>query len=332
MSSLTVYVGLDYHQSFVQVCVLDPEGTQLFNHKCPNSWKAIADCVPANAKVFAAIEACTGAADLAEELIDRVDWSVSLAHTTYVSHMKKSPDKTDFTDARLLADLERVGYLPKVWLAPASLRDLRQLVRFRQQLVNERRNTKLRVGAILRNLRIESTGSRWTKAWIGWLETIDLPEQTRWVLDQHLRQLTRIQQEIRAVESRLEQVLKEDPLVIRLRSIPGIGLVTAAVLRAEIGRFDRFRSGKQLSRFCGLSPKNVSSGNKQADGGLIKAGNSQLRTILIEAAQRLGRYDGRWRILKARLMGRGKPRSVATAAVANRWVRWLYYELTQQAT
>lgn len=145
MSSLTVYVGLDYHQSFVQVCVLDPEGTMLFNRKCENSWKAIANCVPRDVQVFAAIEACTGAADLAEELIEKADWSVALAHATYVAHLKKSPDKTDFTDARLLADLERVGYLPQVWLAPKKLRDLRQLVRFRQQLVNERRNVKLRV-------------------------------------------------------------------------------------------------------------------------------------------------------------------------------------------
>lgn len=330
MSILTVYVGLDYHQSFVQVCVLDREGTTLFNRKCPNSWRAITECVPANAQVFAAIEACTGAADLADELIEYANWSVTLAHATYVAHMKKSPDKTDFTDARLLADLERVGYLPQVWLAPRKLRDLRQLVRFRQQLVNERRNVKLRVSALLRDNRIETSGSRWTQPWIEWLRRASLPEQTRWVTDRHLEQFARLNREIREVEQHLEQILADDPVVERLRSVKGIGLVTAAILRAEIGRFDRFRSGKQLARFCGLSPKNMSSGNKQADGGLIRAGNPQIRCVLIEAAQRLGRYDARWRSLKQSLMSRGKPASVATAAVANRWVRWLYHEMTKQ--
>ena len=65
----------------------------------------------------AAIEACCGAANLADELIHRCQWSVDLAHAGYVARMKQSPDKTDYSDARLLADLERVGYLPRVWLA-----------------------------------------------------------------------------------------------------------------------------------------------------------------------------------------------------------------------
>ncbi len=113
----------------------------------------------------------------------------------------------------------------------------------------------------------------------------------------------------------------------KLLALKGIGLVTAAMLRAEIGRFDRFRTGKQLSRFCGLSPRNVSSGTRQADAGLIKAGNPQLRAVLIQAAHSVKRHDPRWSKLAARLLGRGKPRSVVTAAVANRWVRWLHHQV-----
>jgi hypothetical protein len=52
---------------------------------------------------------------------------VSLGHPAYIARMKSSPDKTDFSDGRLLADLTRVGYLPCVWLAPQSIRELRQL-------------------------------------------------------------------------------------------------------------------------------------------------------------------------------------------------------------
>jgi transposase len=109
-------------------------------------------------------------------------------------------------------------------------------------------------------------------------------------------------------------------------TIKGIGLVTATTLRAEIGRFDRFRTGKQLARFCGLSPRNASSGKRQADAGLIKAGNNELRALLIETAHRLIRRDERWTALAARLSGRGKPTGVVVAAVANRWVRWLYHQ------
>jgi transposase len=103
--------------------------------------------------------------------------------------------------------------------------------------------------------------------------------------------------------------------------------VTAWVLRAEIGRFDRFRTGKQLSRFCGLSPRNASSGQRQADAGLIKAGNKYLRATIIEAAHRLMRYDERWKQLAGVPRLAGKPTCVVAAAVGNRWIRWLFHQI-----
>jgi transposase len=115
--------------------------------------------------------------------------------------------------------------------------------------------------------------------------------------------------------------------VTKLLSLRGIGPVTAWVIRAEIGRFDRFASGKQLSRFCGLSPRNASSGMRQADAGLIKAANPLLRATLIEAAHRLARYDPRWNAMNRQMRMRGKPGSVVAAAVANRWMRWLFHEI-----
>ena len=141
----TVFAGLDYHQSFVQVCVMDASGQVLSNHRCANTARAVRECVARHGdQVSAAIEACCGAADLAEELVAG-GWQVSLAHATYVHKLKQSPDKTDWSDARLLADLLRVGYLPKVWLPPRDLRQLRHLVRHRQQLA-ERRSPACLVG------------------------------------------------------------------------------------------------------------------------------------------------------------------------------------------
>ena len=77
MSSLAVFVGLDYHQDGVQVCVLDQKGRQMVNAVRGNCWQQIAETVPEGVRVFAAIEACCGAADLAEELIGKAGWSVS---------------------------------------------------------------------------------------------------------------------------------------------------------------------------------------------------------------------------------------------------------------
>ena len=117
-----------------------------------------------------------------------------------------------------------------------------------------------------------------------------------------------------------------------LRTIKGLGPVTAWTVRAEIGRFDRFRSGKQLARFCGLSPCNRSSGDREADAGLIRAADPELRRVFVEAAWVLIRCQPRWRQLAQRLRAQGKPSTVVTAAVANRFVRWLYHEGVRHQT
>lgn len=328
MDKIPVFVGLDYHQNSIQVCVMDQAGKILTNEKCGNSWREIQQLVTYfGSSVEAAIESCCGAADLAEELIAECSWSVSLAHPGYVARMKQGPDKTDWGDARLLADLVRVGYLPKVWLAPENIRELRRLVRYRQCLADERRDTKLRIRALLREQRVRCESNAWTKAWLSELEILEFPPQSRWILQQHLAKLKLLQNQLTESEKRLIEATTTDAIVAQLQTYKGVGLITAVTLRAEIGRFDRFRSGKQLARFCGFSPRNASSGERVADAGLVKAINPQLRATLLQAVHCLSRYDERWSTLRARLLQAGKPKNVATAAVGNRWLRWLYHEM-----
>ena len=330
MSSVPVFVGLDYHDEGIEVNVMAGKGEILASRKCPNNWKAVVAVVPEDCRVVgAAIEACCGAADFAEELMQQAGWSVDLAHPGFVARMKQNPDKTDFGDARMLADLERVGYLPRVWLAPHDVRQLRRLVRYRQQLAGERRNLKLRIRALLREDRVpRPDGRAWTQAWFRWLkEAAELAEQTRWVLERHLHRLELAKRELLAVERRLAKLTANDRVVQKLMEHKGVGLVTAVTMRAEIGSFGRFRTGKQLARFCGVTPRNASSGKRQADAGLIKAGNPQLRAVLIETAHRLMRFDPRWMSLGASLRCRTRSGSMAAAAVANRWVRWLFHQM-----
>lgn len=333
-NKVSLFVGLDYHQDSIRVCAMDDQGEVRRNLRCRNDVEEVVRRIEdRGGQVHAAIESCNGAAEFAEALMKRTGWIVDLAHPGYVSRMKQSPDKTDCGDAHLLADLVRVGYLPRVWLAPENVRELRRVIRYRQQLVDERRNIKLRIGALLRDLRVARPKCRrWTKAWLEWLKaTSGLSPQGRWIVDEHLERLDQLRQQINRVEERLDAMTEEDSLVIELLKRPGIGPVTAWTLRAEIGRFDRFRSGKQLARFCGLSPRNASSGERQADAGLVKAANPQLRTVLIQAAHRLRRCEPTWRDFATRLELEGKPYCVVVAAVANRWIRRLYHSMQHAA-
>ena len=334
MSIVATFVGLDYHQDSIQVCVLDQEGEQLGNRSVENDAAMVERVATRYGRPRRiAIEACCGAADLAEELVTERGLPVDLAHPGYVARMKRSPDKTDLGDAHLLADLTRINYLPKVWLAPESTRRLRRLMRHRAQLVRRRKDVKLRIRGLLRENRQRCPrANAWTKAWIDWLRhDADLAETDHWLMEDHLSELASLSERIRAVQAKIKTETADDPVVARLMTLPGVGLVTAVTLRAEIGRFERFDTGKQLARFCGVTPRNASSGQRQADAGLIRAGNPELRTVLIELAHRLIRTGHeRWALLAAGMLQRGKPKNVVIAAVANRWVRWLHHELRRE--
>lgn len=130
METVPVFVGLDYHSKSIQVCVMDAYGKQLVNRRCGNSMSEVTASIGAcRAPVRVAVESCCGAADLAEALRDEAGWPVALAHPGYVARMKHNLDKSDFSDARMLAELCRAGMVPPVWLAPSWVRDLRLLVR-----------------------------------------------------------------------------------------------------------------------------------------------------------------------------------------------------------
>src|SRR5262249_61360679 len=114
----------------------------------------------------------------------------------------------------------------------------------------------LHFGAVVREQRWRASAGikAGTQAWQRWLtRTAPLSEQGRWVVERHLRELTRLAEDISEVEQRLQQVTADDPEVARLLAQRGIGPVTAWALRAAIGRFGRLRSGEQWARLSGLS-------------------------------------------------------------------------------
>ena len=342
MLSLNVYLGLDYHSGSIRVCVMSEDGAVLGNPSVGSDVgsviefeRKIADSVrnsqhqPAEIIVRrAALEACTGSAEFAARLIEATEWDVKLAHASAVHRLKQGPDKTDHGDAWHLANLVRVNYLPEVWLADEATRQLRHLVRYRQSLVADAKDVKLRVRSLLKEDGIAETcpAGAWTKRWLAWLAEVSLPEHSRWIVAEQLAWLKSLESQIAAADQRMEEATQADPLVQKLLAQQGVGLVTALLVRAVVGRVDRFQNGKQLARYCGVTPCNASSGKRQADSGLVPAGHPDLRAALIQLAKRLPRHVPRWKEFKEQL-GKRKPANVVSAAIANRWLRRLYHEL-----
>lgn len=224
-----------------------------------------------------------------------------------------------------------MGYLPRVWLAPANVRELRQLVNHRQRLVDRGRGLKLQVGAILREQRVrigKECGSRWSKAWTASVrDNGQLSAHVRWIVDDLLDDIVQTKGKIAVVDGKLREATKGDKVVAKLLEQDGVGEVTAWVLRAYVGDFGRFKTAKQLSRYCGLSPCNASSGRRVADAGLVDGCNRLLRATVVQAAHRLIRTVDRWANLAESLRTRGKPACVIVGAVGNRWVRTLHHAM-----
>jgi transposase len=328
-------VGIDYHQGKIQACIMSSFGKVLENKVCANDVEELHSAISEYGAVYRiAAEACSGAADFLDELSQRYGYAVTLGHPGFISRMKHNPDKSDKTDGELLADLSRVGYLPEVWLAPEEIRDLRSLIRYRFGVVKGIRNYKLQIRALLREQRImvPEKLNVWTKKGMLWLgaqlEQTFSPHR-RWVCEQLLEDLRNQSSRLKLTEAKIASIAKKDSITTALMKEKGVGLITATTLRAEVGWVSRFSNGKQLARFCGLTPRNTSSGTKETCAGIIRAGSPLLRTCLIEVAHHLGKHHPRWKAYKEQLIARGKKRSVAIVAVANRFVRQWFYILKE---
>jgi transposase len=142
------YLGLDLHLKETYAVLLDAQGNtlderQVANEELPTYLHKV---VPP--KTFAVLEATRNWPFLYDLLAEHVE-RVELAHPKELKAISSAAVKTDRIDARVLAQLARLNYLPIAYAAPATTRDLRLLMRHRSQLVWARTQAKNRIHALL---------------------------------------------------------------------------------------------------------------------------------------------------------------------------------------
>lgn len=234
-------------------------------------------------------------------------------------HMRAVPGhKTDIKDSEWIADLLRHGLLRASFIPPKPIRDLRDLVRYRKTLVQERAQAVNRLQKVLEtaNIKLSSVacdvlGKSGRDMLAGLLAGISdaetlaqmargrlrakLPElrealegrvqATHRVLLRHLLDLVAfLEADLLRIESEIEHLLSPyvQSLALLLQ-LPGIGHTTAAAILAEIGTdMNRFPSAKHLASWAGVAPGNKQSGGKRLRAPANK-GNTHLRAVLAEA-------------------------------------------------
>jgi transposase len=99
------------------------------------------------------------------------------------------------------------------------------------------------------------------------------------------REIGELETRIRQVERSLEAMASASDVVVRLRTVPGVGLLTATALLAFVGDVQRFPSGRHFASYLGLTPRESSSGLRRRLGRISKRGDAYLRMLLIHGAR-----------------------------------------------
>lgn len=161
-----------------------------------------------------------------------------------------------------------------------------------------------------------------------------LPKAARFALTAIADQIEMLIEQIDKLEREIVAEAKRDPDMRRLATIPGVGPITAASIKALVPDPGGFKSGRHFAAWLGLTPRSHSSGGKERLGGISKMGNPELRSLLVLGAssvlRRVRGNDKGPKWLSALLMRR--PYKVVAVALANKTARIIWAMLTKGGT
>lgn len=322
---MAYYAGLDLHRSMSVVVVKDTDGQLVTQGRVANDPGALEQFFRFRdgQTVSVALEATTNYAWMYETL-EHLGCTVQVAHPLKVRAIASARIKTDRIDAGILCDLLRGNLLPTSYVPPPPIRELRELLRHRMRLVQDRTQVKNRLTTLLMktNQTVPGTdpfGVKGRKL----LSALPLPPMLAWQREDGLAQLEALNQQIKRIDQHLRQLARVASEVPRLTVIPGIGIFSALLILAEIGEIQRFPSAKQLVGYAGLAPGVYQSAATRHGRGITRQGSRYLRWILVEASQHVIRRPGPLRQTYLRLV-KGKGHGKALGAVARKLLVGIY--------
>jgi transposase len=251
-------------------------------------------------------------------------------------------NKTDQCDARALLEAYRNESIMPVPVKSIDTQVLASLHRFREGWMHRRTALLNSIRGSLRELGVFiPEGARLVLPKLAELleePSSPLPVILRPALRRAIEEVKALEGSVRELEAQLEAVSAQNPQVQRLRTVPGIGLLTATALVAFVGDLGRFPSGRRLAAYLGLTPREHSSGNRRRLGGISKRGNTYVRTFLIHGARSSLRYarekkgpQGRLQVW-ARSVADRRGYNIAAVALANKMARLAWAVCREEKT
>ena len=234
---------------------------------------------------------------------------------------RKTKHKSDRKDALKLARLSAMDQLPEVYMPGPAGRTYRAMIRYRQSLVERTTAVKNSIRAILvrQGLKLPGGKNGWAQKRRAWLtEQAEMDEQPwRFMLGQELEHLARLEASVKAVQHKLQAMA--DRNVQLLQTIPGVGIRLAETIVAIIDDPHRFRRGRQVASYAGLTPRRYQSGMMDRQGRISGQGDRLLRQLLVQVAW-VGRRYNPWmhEVYERVRRGTESRKKIAVVALARR--------------
>lgn len=193
-------------------------------------------------------------------------------------------NKTDRTDTKSLLEASRNEEIRPVPVKSVAQQTMTSLHRLRSSWMATRTARLNTVRGLLRELgwAIPVGANKVVPALVALIADPEntLPSPLRSILDEARKEIGELEKRIKSTERQLDALSKDVPAIRYLRSIPGVGLLTATALYAFVGEVRRFPTARHFASYLGLTPREYSSGNVRRLGRISKRGDAYLRTLL----------------------------------------------------
>jgi transposase len=332
------YVGIDIHKRYHVACALDEQGRKLKEARIEgNSVAGFAQffaSLPGPSK--AVLEACWnwGATHDVLEEVQEVQ-EVVLAHPLKTRLIADAQIKTDRLDAFGLGTLLRGNLVARAHIPRKLTRQRKNLLRQRLYWARLRTMLRNRIHALLdrqRGLELPRCTDIFGAKGLAALRALKLAEPDGTLLKEQLALHDLIAEQMRAQEKRIASEFKVESVHELLLSVPGIGLILAAVIASEIDEIGRFPSSEKLCAYAGVVPTTYGSGGKVHHGRLLPFCNKWLRWALTEASWVAVGCSPYFGSLYHAHRGRGKKANTAIMIVARRMCRIVWTLLHEKRT
>lgn len=281
-----LYVGVDHHKRYSHLTAVDQRGKVRMSCRLPNERAALARVLEDLAEPCCSVVEAGRSWGVMYDLLEELGADPVLANPYQLRAIAQAKVKTDSIDSHMLAQLLRGGLIPCAHVPSAHTRQLKNILRQRLFLVRVRTMVKNRIHALLDRNHVAppSFSDLFGRAGRRHLAALELAPTEANLLHGHLALLETLDGHTKETEGWLEEALSDDARVRRLRTIPGLGPILAALVALEIDDIGRFPTAAKLCAYAGLVPSVHSSGGKTYYGRLLFHSNHHLRWAMIEAA------------------------------------------------